>query len=372
MIQSTLLCSLYRRLGLAILAFSLSTAGMPSAYADATVTETPPKQIRLGGPSLSTANNEHWGWGLLGIAHARGLFQEEFRNDDTQLQFIGLNTVPMVSEALATNKLDFAGQGDLISMIGRSAGVKTRYILPVSKFGNAYLAVKADSAIQSVTDLKGKKVAYLKGNYIHPQVIRILAANAMTEKDVVQMNLDQATSTAALGTGDIDALFGGAELLALRDSGLARIIYTTRGNAPNATAQTGLIVLDDFATRYPQTTARIVKVLVRAAQWASDDANKEQVYGPWWSFRLQDALKEDSSDRPWSERASPLFDKFLVSQYHDTYRLAKELKLLRGKDFDVDQWMDHSFLDAALKDLHLEHFWAELDEHGQPIAQTGQ
>ncbi|WP_263147404.1 ABC transporter substrate-binding protein [Pseudomonas sp. RIT-PI-AD] len=348
----------------ALLALGLLASAGPA------LAETPPKQIRLGGPALSSAGNDHWGWGLLGIAHARGLFQEEFKQDATTFEFVGLNTVPMVGEALASNQLDFAGQGDLISLIGRSAGVKTRYILPVSKFSNAYLAVKTDSPIQSIADLKGKRVAYLKGNYIHLQVIRILAANGLSERDVRQVSLDQATSTTALGTGDIDAVFGGPELLLLRNAGAAKIVYTTRDRDTHATAQTGLIVRDDFARQYPETTARIVKVLVRAAQWGSDEANKEAVYGPWWSFRLQEAIKEDTGDRPWSQRANPLFDPFLVAQYHDTYRLAKELRLLRGKDFDLDQWMDHSFLDQALKALKLEHHWQPLDASGTPIAEA--
>lgn len=330
--------------------------------------ETPPKEIRLGGPALGTAGKDYWGWGLLGVAHARGLFQEEFKHDDVTFRFVGLNTVPMVGEALASNQLDFAGQGDLISMIGRSAGLQTRYILPVSKLTNAYLAVKPGSPIQTIEDLKGKRVAYLKGNYIHLQVIRILAAHGLSERDVRQVSLDQATANTALATGDVDATFGGAELLLLRDSGAARILYSTRGTDIHATAQTGLIVRDDFASRYPETTGRIVKVLVRAAQWASDPAHQQAVYGPWWSFRLQDSIAEDTADRPWNQRASPLFDPFLVAQYHDTYRLAKSLKLLRGKDFDLDGWMDHSFLDQALKELNLEHQWPVLDANGEPAA----
>lgn len=332
--------------------------------------EPPPAQIRLGGPAVAVSGKDYWGWGLLGIAYTNGLFQEEFKNDATTLKFISLNTVPMVGEAMASNQLDFAGQGDLISLIGRSAGVRTRYILPVSKLSNAYLAVKQDSSIKSVADLKGKRVAYLKGNYIHLQVIRILAANGLSERDVRQVSLDQATANAALATGDIDALFGGPEALLLRNKGIARIVYTTRDRDINATAQTGLIVRDDFAKQYPQTTARIVKVLVRAAQWGSDPANEVSVFGPWWSFRLQDAIREDTNDRSWSQRASPLFDPFLVAQYHDTYRLAKELKLVRGKDFDLDQWMDHSFLDQVLKDLQLENHWQPMDAQGTPIAEV--
>tara|TARA_Y100001951_G_scaffold105372_1_gene122598 strand:+ start:11596 stop:12675 length:1080 start_codon:yes stop_codon:yes gene_type:complete len=341
------------------------------AGASQVLAETPPKEIRIGGPSLATTGTNHWGWGLLGIAHAQGLFQEEFKNDDVSCKFVGLNTVPMVGEALASNQIDFAGQGDLISLIGRSAGVKTRYILPVSKFANAYLAVPKDSPIQSIEDLKGKRVAYTRGNYVHLQVIRILAAHGLTEKDVRQVNLDMATGNTALATGDVDAVFSGPDLLSLRDSGVARIVYTTRERDLHATAQTGLIVRDDFASRYPQTTARVVKVLVRAAQWGSDEANREQVYGPWWSFRLQSAIAEDLQGRPWSELASPLFDPFLVAQYNDTYRLAKELRLLRGRDFDVNQWMDRSFLDKALAELGLQQHWAELDANGKAIAQPG-
>ncbi|QLF93979.1 ABC transporter substrate-binding protein [Pseudomonas sp. ABC1] len=333
--------------------------------------ETPPQEIRIGGPSLSTSGSNHWGWGLLGIAHSQGLFQEEFKNDAVSFKFVGLNTVPMVGEALASNQIDFAGQGDLISLIGRSAGLQTRYVLPVSKYANAYLAVAKDSPISSVAELKGKRVAYTRGTYVHLQVIRILAANGLTERDLRQVNLDMATANTALATGDVDAVFSGPDLLPLRDSGVARIVYTTRDGDLHATAQTGLIVREDFASRYPETTARVVKVLVRAARWASDEANREGIYGPWWSFRLQSAVAEDSAGRSWKQIASPLFDPFLIAQYKDTNRLAKELRLLRGKDFDVEQWMDRSFLDKALQDLDLQGYWPALDAEGRVIDGQG-
>ncbi len=332
--------------------------------------EKPPKEIRFGGPNAYQTADSVWGWGLLGVAHSKGWLQEEFRNDDTRLRFLKLNTVPMVGEALAGNRIDFAGQGDLISILGRAAGVKTRYILPVSKFENGYLVVSPKSAIKSVADLRGKRVAYTKGNYIHLQAIRILDAHGLSEKDVRQTNLDGSTGVTALSTGDVDAVFGGRELLAARDQGLARVLYATLGRDPTSTAQTGLIVRDDFATRYPETTARIVKVLVRAAQWASDPANKDQVFVPW-SYSNTPYMQENYGDRPWRERASPLIDGFILAQYQDTLRRATELKLLRGTPFTLEQWIDRRFLDRALQELKLENHWTALDAQGRPVVATG-
>ena len=337
-----------------------------AAHPGVALAEKPPKEIRFGGPNAFQTADSVWGWGLLGVAHAKGWLTEEFRNDGTTLRFLKLNTVPMVGEALAGNRIDFAGQGDLISILGRAGGSRTRYILPASKFENAFLVAATNSSIKSVADLRGKRVAYTKGNYIHLQVIRILDLHGLTEKDIRQTNLDGANGVTALNTDDVDAVFGGRELLAARDKGLARVVYSTLGQNPKASAQTGLIVREDFAARYPETTARVVKVLVRAAQWASDPANREQVFVPW-SYSNQPYMQENYGDRPWSERASPLIDDFIVSQYQDTLRRAGELKLLRGKPFDLAQWMDRSFLDRALRELKLEDHWIPLDAEGRPL-----
>ncbi len=329
--------------------------------------ETPPSVIRFGAPS-GFAKSTLVGGIIVGVANYKGWLAEEFRNDKVKLEFPTFKGgAPMVGQALANGQLDFAVQGDLMSVIGRSAGLKTRLILPSVKQANAYLAVPVNSDIKSVNDLRGKRVAYFKGNYIHLQVIRILAEHGMTEKDIRSIYLDPASSAPALASGDVDALFGASDMLGLRDKGLAKIVYSTRGS-PWLTAQSGFLVRQEFAEKYPETTARVVKIIVKTAHWMSDPANRQQVFDLWTSDRaLRENTEEDyGKGRPLDDKVSPLMDPFYVSRYKATVEDAERLGLLRGAPFDVNQWFDRTYLNAALKELKLENYWHPLNAQGKP------
>ena len=54
------------------------------------------------------------------------------------------------------------------------------------------------------------------------------------ESDIRAINMDSATAKAAIATGDIDAAFGGYDLLSLRDQGLARVLYLTDQSDPSS------------------------------------------------------------------------------------------------------------------------------------------
>ncbi|GGI18856.1 hypothetical protein [Oxalicibacterium faecigallinarum] len=57
-------------------------------------------------------------------------------------------------------------------------------------------------------------------------------------------------------------------------------------------------------------------------------------------------------------------DIFSVTRYQATLDQAAELGLLRGKKFEIEQWFDRRFLNAALKELKLENYWQPLDAKG--------
>ncbi|MFT4246626.1 MAG: ABC transporter substrate-binding protein [Pseudomonas sp.] len=353
-------------LGLAswgLAAWLLLTAGAAAAQAG-------PSVIRIGAPSVVTEKDNYYG--SLGIARYKGWLDEEFKKDGIRIQLVGYRGgAPLVGQALANGQIDFAWQGDMLSLIGKSSGIDSRIVLPMSKLSNAYLAVSPKSTIKSIKDLRGKRVSYAKGNQIQLQVIHILAANGMTERDIRSVALDPATAAAALASGDVDAVFGGADLIALRDRGLARLVYDTRGRSVDATSFNSLLVREDFARAHPDLTARLVKVLVRSLYWASQPGNSEDVFRIWslgGPAVSRHYIQEEYQGRPLPHYLSPLFDPLYVEHYRKTQDSLVQLKLLRGPKVDIERWIDRRYLDQALAQLGLKDFWPRLDAAGRPIA----
>ncbi|MEC5387499.1 ABC transporter substrate-binding protein [Uliginosibacterium sp. H3] len=330
--------------------------------------EAPPPVIRFAFASPKVGTPPQYTAGTAGIAYAKGWFEEEFKNDNTKLEFLFFKGAgPAVNEAFTNKQIDFAMHGDLPSAIGRAAGLKTRLLLPNSARSNIYLAIPPNSTLKSVKELRGKKISFFKGTNSQTPINRLLRANGLTERDVKVVNLDTASGKAALLNGDIDALFGSFDLLALRDEGKLKILYTSNGDSPIYTRQAHVHVDDEFATKYPETTKRIVKVLVKTAHWGSLPENRAEVLKLWAipGVYSESTLAEDYGP-DLSPRFSPLFDPFLVGRYKDVVKDAYEYKLTR-KTFEVEPWIDRSFVNAALKELKLENFWTPYDVNGKPI-----
>ena len=326
-----------------------------------------PTTIRIGVAQPAVGNPPGIAGSTLAIAHAKDWREEEFKRDNIKVEwFFFKGAGPAVNEALTNDQLDFALQGDLPSIIGRAGGLKTKVILATSTRANIYLAVPPDSSIKTAKDIRGKRVAFFKGTNGQLPINRFLEANGLTEKDIKAINLDTATSQAALTTKDVEAVFGGYELLKLRDKGIARIVYSSKNDSPIFTRQTHVLVTENFAKKYSAATQRLVNTLVRTAKWGADEANREEVFNLWartGTLTLAD-WKEDFSGEPLRIRLSPLFDPFLTGRYKDAVDQAVKFKLTR-KRFDVDQWIDRSYLNVALKEMKLENYWPVTQADGK-------
>lgn len=327
-----------------------------------------PKVIRIGFAAVGIGNRPVVGGSSLSVVHGRGLLEEEFKRDNVKIQWSFFRGAgPAVNEAFANGLLDFALQGDLPSSIGRAGGLKTKILAGTAIRQHTYLAVPADSPITSLADLKGKKVAIFKGTNLQLAVAKILAGHGLSERDLRVINMDNATAKAALATKDIHAAFGGNDLLALRDQGIAKIIYSTKGQSPTYLRHAHLIVTEDFLNKYPDVTKRVVKVLVQAAHWVSEsEKNPAPIYQLWAKSGVPFAnYKEDHAGESLKVRSSPLFDEYLIGRYKSAVADAKRFGLIRST-FDVDSWIDQRFLREALKELNLEHYWPEFDVSGNP------
>jgi sulfonate transport system substrate-binding protein len=275
---------------------------------------------------------------------------------------------PAVNEAFANGQLDFASQGDLPQIIARANGLKTRQLAAGGAHAPMYLAVPPDSDIHTIKDLKGRKVALFRGTNNHLAAVKVLAADGMTERDFQGINMDEASANAALATRNIDAAFGNYGVLLLTDKGLAKIVYTTKGQDPAFERQSTLIAADSFVASHPDLTQRVITAIVKAAYWSSQEENRQALFDIWArSGRPASVYRADFDSQTLKYRNSPLIDDYLVNAYRVQAKQAKEYGLIR-RDVSVDGWFDPRFLDVALRQLNLEHFWPHYGADGKPEA----
>jgi sulfonate transport system substrate-binding protein len=300
------------------------------------------------------------------IAHAKGWIDDEFKADGIAVQWTFFKGAgPAVNEAVSNQQVDFALQGDLPSLIGRAAGLKTRIVVATGARTPIYIGVPPDSPARRIEDLRGKRVALFKGTNMHLPAVRLLEAHGLTERDLKIVNLDTASSLAALATRDIDASIGSQDILRLRDKGQVRVLYTSRNDSPIFTRQSHLLVTERFADAHPQATQRVVKALVKSAHWASDERNREEVLRLWARAGTSyENWKEDVDGQPLRVRLNPTFDPFLRARYHEAVDNAFRFKLSRAR-FDADSWIDLRYLNAALKELKLENHWPVFEANGK-------
>jgi len=327
-----------------------------------------PSVIRVVFPGVGVGNRPVTGGSSVSTVHLKAMLEDEFRKDGIQINWSFLRGAgPATNELYANGLADFSLLGDLPSIIGHSGGLKTKVLAATAIRGNTYIFVPTGSSIQSVQDLRGKKVAIFKGTNIQLSASKILEKFGLEESDIRAINMDTATAKAAMATGDIDAAFGWTDYLSLRDQGLARLLYATDQSDPYAYRHCSFIGSEDFIRKYPEITKRVVKTVVLGAKWLSEqDTNPAPAFQLWTRSGVTFAnFKEDLGKNSLKVLSSPLVDDYIVSQYNRNIQEAKRFGLIRNT-FRFEDWYEPQFLQQVLKELDLEHYWVEYGSDGKP------
>lgn len=328
-----------------------------------------PLTIRFGFASVGVDSKPFTGGTPASTAQAEHYLDDALKDEaDVKLEWYFFKGAgPAVNEALANGQLDFAWQGDLPSVIARASGLKTRILLANGAHTPMYLAVPAGSPIASVKELRGRKVSIFRGTNNHLAAVKVLAANGLTERDLQVLNMDSATTTAALASNDIDAAFGNYNLISLDETGRARIIYTTKGDNPAFERQSAVLVTEAFEAAHPRIVGKIVKALVAAARWSSEEANREALLDIWARSGIPASVfRYDFEGQPLRYRNTPLIDPYLIEHYRFQARQAREFGLVR-RDIDTDHWFEPRYLEQALEELGLQNYWTRYGADGKPL-----
>ncbi|WP_348759853.1 ABC transporter substrate-binding protein [Candidatus Methylocalor cossyra] len=326
-----------------------------------------PTEINFGVASVGLGGRPFVGGSVVSVVHVKGWLEEEFKDQGIKINWHFFKTAgPGVNEAYSNGVLDFAWQGDLPQLIGRASGLKVKYILGAGRRQYIYLAAKPNSSAARIEDIKGRSVAIHKGTCLQLSIARLLAAHGLRERDLKVYNMDGLAAASALGSGDLELAFGAFNLLALRDQGLAKVIYSGAEDDGRYGCSGGFTVTEDFLARYPDITRRVVKTIVKAARWSADPANRGELYAIWAKsgFPLEH-FKEEWDSQDLKRKLSPLIDDFQINRYRVALEDARKFGLVRGK-VDFDRYFDRSYLEAALTELGLQDFWIPEDAEGKP------
>jgi sulfonate transport system substrate-binding protein len=172
---------------------------------------------------------------------------------------------PAANEALASGALDAAILGDSPTLTGRAAGIDTILVGLASTGPKAWgLVVLKDSPLQSVKEVKGKKVSTLRGGNVHELLAVILQEAGLKMSDIEFISLGGADVGVALMNKNVDAAITWEPFYTkFQSEGRTRTLRDGEGLKSNLQP---IIVLRKFAAANPNA----VKAMLRAIKRGGD------------------------------------------------------------------------------------------------------
>lgn len=121
-----------------------------------------------------------------------------------KVNFAEFNSGPLVDAGFAAHRIDLGFMGDLPASLAAKSGLPVKTVAVALPIGaSEYLLAKP--GITSISQLKGKKVAYTTGTAEQAFALRALASVGLSQKDVTQVNVSLLQLGTVLETGAADA-----------------------------------------------------------------------------------------------------------------------------------------------------------------------
>ena len=143
---------------------------------------------------------------LFVLQKAQGTLEKRLAPLNVGVKWVEFPAGPQLLEGLNVGSVDVGYVGEAPPIFAQAAGANFVYIGndPAAPEAEA-IVVPQDSAIRSVADLKGRKVALNKGSNVHYLLVRALEKAGLKYGDVQTVFLPPADARAAFEKGAVDA-----------------------------------------------------------------------------------------------------------------------------------------------------------------------
>jgi sulfonate transport system substrate-binding protein len=211
-------------------------------------------------------------YGSLALLKERQTLEKRYADRNIKITWTEFTAGPQLLEALNVGSVDFGVVGETPPVFAQAANAALYYVAhePTAPKGEAIIVPK-DSPIQTVKELKGKKVAFNKGSNVHYLLVKALEEAGLTIKDIEPVYLPPADARAAFEGKQVDAWVIWDPFLAAAESALqARTLRNGEGLVKN---YQHYVASKAFADKYPKVISEIVEELQSLDKWTLDNTD---------------------------------------------------------------------------------------------------
>lgn len=275
------------------------------------------------------------------LGKAKGFYDQVFAKLGAKAEFDLFLSGPLAVEAAAGDHVDLFNVGNMPPVIARANGIDVK-IIAKSAFNPATNAVlvSPNSSIQSIEDLKGKKVAVQVGSSVHYFLSQVLTEKGMTLEDVQLVNLPGPDQGPALESGAVDAIVLWMPYRTqLEMAGKARVLT----DSAHVSGGIGVyMVRDDFGKKNPQLIEAFLKATKQANDYLKKHPKEALALLAKGSQFPADVLKKSLEGFDWSMGITPKD----IQGMDEIKIFLKTTKVIR-KDFVIQDLFDTRYFQSA-------------------------
>jgi NitT/TauT family transport system substrate-binding protein len=260
---------------------------------------------------------------------------------------------------MIANKIQIGMMGDYPLLVNGATGQQSKgnetqliAVIAYNAFGAGNgVVVHKDSPYYELADLKGKNVSVPFGSAAHGMLLQAMQARGWSDDYWNLVSQTPEIGTTNLQEKKIDAhadFVPFAELLPYR--GFARKIFD--GAETKIPTFHGVVVRKDFAEKYPEVVVAYIKALMDADDWVRKNPKVAAEKIQQWT-KIEKEVVYIFLGPGGIHTLDPTIKPILVNAIRNDYTVLQ--KLNRVKQFNVDAWVNETYLREAFKERGLNY-----------------
>jgi sulfonate transport system substrate-binding protein len=235
----------------------LASALLAGLLPTATFAQDKPKEIRIDWATYNPVSL---------LLKDKGLLEKEFAKDGIAIRWVKTVSSSNALQFLNASSIDFGSTAGSAALVAKINGNPIKSIYTYSRPEWTALVTAKDSKIATIADLKGKKVAMVRGTDPHIFLVRALLEAGLTDKDITPVLVQQhADGGTALIRGDVDAWAGLDPMMAQHEVQDGAKLFFRK---PEANTWGILNSREEFLQQYPDVTKRVIAVYEEARKYS--------------------------------------------------------------------------------------------------------